>query len=64
VSTFAGGTDALVVIDGVAQQSPNSLLDVNPADVVRIQVLKDAAAAIYGVRGQNGVLVITTRRSG
>jgi TonB-dependent SusC/RagA subfamily outer membrane receptor len=64
VSTFSGGTNALVVIDGVAHDTPDVLLDVNPADVVRIQVLKDAAAAIYGVRGQNGVLVVTTRRTG
>jgi TonB-dependent SusC/RagA subfamily outer membrane receptor len=63
VSTFSGGTDALVVIDGVAQDSPDALLHVNPRDVTRIEVLKDAAAARFGMRGQNGVLVITTKRS-
>ena len=62
-SSFSGGTNALVVIDGIGQPSPDALAYVHPADVLKIEVLKDASAAIYGVRGQNGVLVITTRRS-
>jgi TonB-linked SusC/RagA family outer membrane protein len=55
------GSDPLVVIDGVQQ----SLVDFNalsPSDVESITVLKDAATtAIYGVKGGNGVIVITTK---
>lgn len=48
----------LVVIDGI----PGSLSDINPNDVKSIEVLKDAsAAAIYGSRGSNGVILITTK---
>ena len=37
--------------------------DINPSDIQSLQVLKDAGgAAIYGVRGSNGIIVITTRR--
>jgi TonB-dependent SusC/RagA subfamily outer membrane receptor len=56
-----GGTDPLVVVDGVIQ-SLNDFNSINPADVESITVLKDAATtAIYGVKGGNGVLVITTK---
>lgn len=55
------GTDPVVIIDGV----PQTLTDFNsisPTDVESINVLKDAAAAaIYGVKGGNGVIVVTTR---
>lgn len=51
-------TSPLVLIDGFEQ----SISDINPADVASITVLKDAAsAAIYGNRGANGVILITTR---
>jgi TonB-linked SusC/RagA family outer membrane protein len=55
------GTDPVVIIDGV----PQTLTDFNsisPSDIESINVLKDAAtAAIYGVKGGNGVIVVTTR---
>lgn len=55
------GTDPVVIIDGV----PQSLTDFNsisPSDIESINVLKDAAAtAIYGVKGGNGVIVVTTK---
>jgi TonB-linked SusC/RagA family outer membrane protein len=55
------GTDPVVIIDGV----PQTLTDFNsisPTDIESINVLKDAAtAAIYGVKGGNGVIVVTTR---
>lgn len=58
ISTF-GNTQPLVLIDGVE----GNLDAVNPNDVESMQVLKDAgAAAIYGVRGSNGVIVVTTRK--
>ena len=53
-----GDVTPLYIIDGV-QGNPNNL---NPNDIESIQVLKDAGAySIYGVRGANGVVVITTR---
>jgi TonB-dependent starch-binding outer membrane protein SusC len=55
------GTDPVVIIDG----SPQTLTDlnsINAADIESINVLKDAATtAIYGVKGGNGVIVVTTR---
>ena len=55
------GTDPTVIIDGV----PQTLTDfnsINPADIESINVLKDAATtAIYGVKGGNGVIVVTTK---
>jgi TonB-dependent SusC/RagA subfamily outer membrane receptor len=63
VNTFYGGTDPLYIVDGIAiQPNANGVLDaVNPSDVQSITVLKDAAAAIYGSRGANGVVVIETK---
>ena len=57
--TSSGNSAPLVMIDGV----PASMHDINPNDIQSIQVLKDAgAASIYGVRGSNGVIIITTKR--
>lgn len=57
--TSFGNTDPLYIIDGV----PGGLHDLNSNDIESLQVLKDAgAASIYGVRGSNGVVIITTKR--
>lgn len=57
--TSFGNTDPLVIIDG----TPGYLHDVNPNDIQSVQVLKDAgAASIYGVRGSNGVIIVTTKK--
>lgn len=57
--TSVGSTDPLMIIDG----TPGNIHDLNPSDIQSIQVLKDAgAAAIYGVRGSNGVIIVTTKR--
>ncbi len=56
-----GSTAPLVVIDGVQDRS-GGLERLNPADIESFSVLKDAAAAIYGQRSANGVILITTRR--
>ena len=54
--------DPLVVIDGV-QTKDTYLNSINPNDIESIQVLKDAAsAAVYGARGSNGVIIITTKK--
>lgn len=56
-NTF-GNNNPLVIIDG----APGSLNNVNPADIASMQVLKDAAAAaIYGSRAANGVIIVTTK---
>ncbi len=55
------GTDPLVVIDGVSQ-TLEDLNALNPNDIESMNVLKDAATtAIYGVKGGNGVIVVTTK---
>lgn len=55
-----GNSSPLYVIDGV---QTNSMSDINPNDIESISVLKDAgSAAIYGVSGGNGVVLITTKR--
>ena len=53
-------TGVLVIVDGV----PGDLLTVAPEDIAQISVLKDgSSAAIYGVRGSNGVIIITTKHA-
>lgn len=55
-----GDTSPLYIIDGVAGGDINAL---NPADIERIDVLKDAAScAIYGARAANGVIMVTTKQ--
>jgi iron complex outermembrane receptor protein len=64
-TSIYGSNDALIVLDGMplAQGSAASALAaIRPEEVSRIDVLKDGMAAIYGVRGANGVVVIQTRR--
>ncbi|MGD9929387.1 MAG: TonB-dependent receptor [Mangrovibacterium sp.] len=55
-------SDPLYVVDGVPI---NTLAGINPADIASIEVLKDAASsAIYGSRGSNGVVIVTTKKGG
>jgi TonB-dependent starch-binding outer membrane protein SusC len=74
-SSISAGNEPLYVIDGIPMttgnygqigfsgQSINALSDINPNDIESITILKDAsAAAIYGARATNGVILITTRR--
>jgi TonB-dependent SusC/RagA subfamily outer membrane receptor len=53
--------DPLYVVDGVQTTDANVLRDINPNDIENISVLKDGAAAIYGARASNGVIVVTTK---
>lgn len=76
VASITGGGEPLFVIDGVPLNdgnysnasgavSLNPLQDLNPNDIENISVLKDASAvAIYGSRGANGVILITTKKGG
>jgi TonB-dependent SusC/RagA subfamily outer membrane receptor len=65
-TSFNSGTEPLVVVDGVpAIGGVGVLAAINPNDVRQIDVLRDAAsAAIYGSRGANGVILISTRNAG
>ncbi len=59
-NSILGGNNALVVIDGLQGGNINNL---NPNDIESVEILKDASAtAIYGARGANGVILITTRK--
>jgi TonB-linked SusC/RagA family outer membrane protein len=59
ITTLKAGTSPLVLIDGI----PGTLNTVAPEDIESIDVLKDgSAAAIYGTRGTNGVILITTKK--
>lgn len=74
-NSILGGTQPLYVVDGIpinptedaqgnegASQSQSSLSFLNPNDIEKIEILKDASAtAIYGARGANGVVIITTK---
>jgi TonB-dependent SusC/RagA subfamily outer membrane receptor len=64
LSTFNGNSSPLYVVDGMPiSAGDNGLLGINPRDIAKIQVLKDPAqTAEYGVRGGNGVILITTKR--
>lgn len=74
-STIVGSSDPLYIVDGVIVNNDskqlidlggyaqNRLVDINPADIERIEVIKGAAAAaIYGSRANNGVVQIFTKR--
>ncbi|MDP4201203.1 MAG: TonB-dependent receptor [Bacteroidota bacterium] len=74
-TSINAGNDPLYVIDGVpissktlqtisiGGQTTNPLSDINPADIENVEILKDAnATAVYGARGANGVILITTKR--
>jgi len=68
-SSISAGSEPLIVVDGfpltqelTGQGGINSFMSINPADIQDIQILKDAAAtAIYGSRGANGVILVTTK---
>ncbi len=61
LNTLSGGRGPLVIIDGI--QGNNTLNMIDPNDIESIDVLKDgSAAAIYGTRATNGVILITTKR--
>lgn len=61
IATLNGSSAPLILVDGV----PGSLQTVAPEDIASIDVLKDGSAtAIYGTRGTNGVIIITTKGAG
>lgn len=63
-SSLRGSNSPLVVVDGFPLGDAGDLKQINPSDIVNIEILKDASAsAIYGSRGANGVIMITTKRA-
>ncbi len=68
VGTFKGSVSPLIIVDGVQRQDVNSTYggafnNIDPEDIQSISLLKDASAtAVYGAKGANGVLIITTKR--
>lgn len=62
-SSITAGTNPLIVIDGFPMTTSNTATLLNPEDIESIEVLKDASsAAIYGSRGANSVIVVTTKK--
>lgn len=62
-NSLLGGNDAIVIVDGV--DTPASQLSMlSPIDVKSVDILDGGSAAIYGSRGANGVVLITTKRGG
>lgn len=73
-TSIYGSNDPLYVIDGVfinttnlqqisQQRTPSPIADINPSDIESIEILKDASAVgIYGSRGANGVVIVTTKK--
>ncbi len=60
-NSISASTNPLVVVDGIPYNGP--LSDISPADITSIEVLKDASAtAIYGTRGSNGVILVTSKK--
>lgn len=61
IGSMSASNDPLYILDGVPYDG--SISNINPADIESMTVLKDAAAnAIYGARGANGVILITTKK--
>ncbi|MEP7115624.1 MAG: SusC/RagA family TonB-linked outer membrane protein, partial [Ilumatobacteraceae bacterium] len=64
IGSLTGSSQPFFVIDGVPAVTNGLIYSIPPDDIASIDVLKDAAAtAIYGTRGANGVIVITTKRA-
>jgi TonB-linked SusC/RagA family outer membrane protein len=59
ISTFKGGTQPLILVDGI----PRDINNIEPDEIETFSLLKDAAAtAVYGAEGANGVILVTTKR--
>ena len=61
MNSINGSSEPLVILNGSPLSSVDDLQYLNPNDVKHVSVIKDASAAIYGVRGSNGVILITTK---
>ena len=62
-NSITGSSDPLFVVDGFPQDDPSYVSTISPEDIERVDILKDASAtAIYGARGANGVVIISTKK--
>ncbi len=61
-ATSVNGGEPLIVIDGAPTVNMEAFYSMNPDDIDNISVLKDGAAAIYGSRASNGVILVTTKK--
>ena len=60
-NSLSAGTSPLIVVDGIIYNG--DLADINPNDIDKLDIMKDASsAAVYGARGANGVIIVTTKR--
>lgn len=60
-NSLSAGSSPLIIVDGIIYNG--DLADINPADIDKLDVMKDASsAAVYGARGANGVILVTTKR--
>lgn len=59
LSTINSSSDPLFIVDG---SQVMDISTINPRDVKRVDVLKDASTSVYGVRGANGVIIITLKK--
>lgn len=63
INSITANRSPLIVVDGIPLSEDASTNDINANDIASMEILKDASAvAIYGVRGSNGVILITTKR--
>ncbi|OON68539.1 hypothetical protein B0919_12930 [Hymenobacter sp. CRA2] len=62
LGSITAGNNPLYVVDGYPLNNPDSYYQIPPGDIQSVQILKDAAAAaIYGSRGGNGIVIVTTK---
>ncbi len=62
-TSLTGNQSPLILVDGVPLPDPGLISTISPSDIISYDVLKDAAAsAIYGARGANGVILISTKK--
>ena len=59
VNSINSSSDPLFIVDG---SEVTDISTINPMDVESVNVIKDGSSAIYGMRGANGVIIITTRK--
>lgn len=59
INSINSSTDPLFIVDGIEMENIDYI---NPRDVQSVEVLKDASSSIYGTKGGNGVILITTKR--